>query len=39
MIVLFGLIDLAGGVWTWLALKADGRALRAAPAGLHANAQ
>jgi hypothetical protein len=39
MIVLFGLIDLAGGVWTWLALKADARASGAAPAGLHANAQ
>ena len=39
MIVLFGLIDLAGGVWTWLALKADARAMGAAPAGLHANAQ
>jgi hypothetical protein len=38
MIVLFGLIDLAGGVWTWLALKADARALGAAPVGLHANA-
>ena len=39
MIVLFGLIDLAGGVWTWLALKADARVSGAAPAGLHANAQ
>ncbi len=37
MIVLFGLIDLAGGVWTWAALKADARALGAAPAGLRAN--
>jgi hypothetical protein len=39
MIVLFGLVDLAGGIWTWLALKADARALGAAPAGLRANAQ
>jgi hypothetical protein len=39
MIVLFGLIDLAGGVWTWLALKADARASGAAPVALHANAQ
>jgi hypothetical protein len=34
MIVLFGCVDLAGGIWTWLALKAD-----AAPAQLSANAQ
>jgi hypothetical protein len=26
MIVLFGLIDLGGGLWTWAALRADGRA-------------
>jgi hypothetical protein len=39
MIVLFGLVDLAGGIWTWLALKADARAVAAAPAGLRANAQ
>jgi hypothetical protein len=26
MIVLFGLIDLGGGLWTWYALKADARA-------------
>ena len=39
MIVLFGLVDLAGGIWTWLALKADARALGTAPAGLRANAQ
>lgn len=26
LIVLFGLVDLAGGIWTWLALKADARA-------------
>jgi len=37
MIVLFGLIDLAGGLWTWAALKADARALDTAPAGLRAN--
>ena len=39
LLVLFGLVDLAGAIWTWLALKADARALGAAPAGLHANAQ
>ena len=39
MIVLFGLVDLAGGIWTWAALKADARAVASAPAGLHANAQ
>ena len=39
MIVLFGLIDLAGGIWTWLALKADARDVEAAPAGLRANVQ
>jgi hypothetical protein len=39
LLVLFGLVDLAGGIWTWLALKADARALGAAPAGVHANAQ
>ena len=39
MIVLFGLIDLAGGLWTWFALKADARALDAAPVGLRANAR
>lgn len=39
MIVLFGLVDLAGGIWTWLALKADARALDGVPAGLRANAQ
>lgn len=39
VIVLFGLVDLAGGVWTWRALKADARASGAAAAGLHANAQ
>jgi hypothetical protein len=39
MIVLFGLIDLAGGLWTWFALKADARASGAVPAGLRANAQ
>lgn len=33
-IVLFGLVDLAGGLWTWAALKAD-----AAPAGEPASAQ
>jgi len=26
MLVLFGLIDLGGGLWTWYALKADARA-------------
>jgi hypothetical protein len=26
LIVLFGLVDLAGGIWTWLALRADARA-------------
>jgi hypothetical protein len=26
MIVLFGVIDLCGGLWTWFALKADARA-------------
>lgn len=26
MIALFGAIDLCGGLWTWFALKADGRA-------------
>jgi hypothetical protein len=25
MIVLFGVIDLCGGLWTWFALKADAR--------------
>ena len=39
MIVLFGLVDLAGGIWTWAALKADARAVASAPAGLRANAQ
>jgi hypothetical protein len=39
LIVLFGLVDLAGGVWTWVALKADARALGTAPAGLRASAQ
>jgi hypothetical protein len=39
MIVLFGLVDLAGGLWTWFALKADARAVDAAAAGLRANAQ
>ncbi len=39
LIVLFGLVDLAGGIWTWLALKADARAVGSAPAGLHASAQ
>lgn len=39
LLVLFGLVDLAGGIWTWLALKADARALGAAPAGVHANAR
>jgi hypothetical protein len=39
LIVLFGLVDLAGGLWTWAALKADARAMDAAPAGLRANAQ
>jgi hypothetical protein len=39
MIVLFGLVDLAGGLWTWFALKADARVMAAAPAGLRANAQ
>ncbi|SDD13684.1 hypothetical protein SAMN05428966_103297 [Massilia sp. PDC64] len=39
LIVLFGLVDLAGGIWTWLALKADARAVGSVPAGLHANAQ
>jgi hypothetical protein len=39
LIVLFGLVDLAGGIWTWLALKADARAVPPAPTALHANAQ
>ncbi len=39
MIVLFGLVDLAGGIWTWAALKADARTVASAPAGRHANAQ
>jgi len=34
LIVVFGLVDLAGGLWTWAALKAD-----AAPAGLPAGVQ
>ncbi|MFL6630895.1 MAG: hypothetical protein ACJ8HJ_01105 [Massilia sp.] len=38
MIVLFGLVDLAGGLWTWFALKADARAMVAAPAGLRVDA-
>jgi hypothetical protein len=34
MIVLFGLIDLGGGLWTWTALKADARADGPALAGV-----
>lgn len=32
MIVLFGVIDLAGGLWTWAALRADGRTHVGGPA-------
>jgi hypothetical protein len=39
LIVLFGLVDLAGGIWTWRALRADARAGEPVPAGVHANAQ
>jgi hypothetical protein len=36
LIVVFGLVDLAGGLWTWAALRADARRV---PAGLAAGAQ
>lgn len=32
MIILFGVIDLCGGLWTWFALKADARGGAAVPA-------
>jgi hypothetical protein len=34
MIVLFGTIDLCGGLWTWFALRADARAPTPALAGV-----
>jgi len=34
MIVLFGTIDLCGGLWTWYALKADARVAGPALAGV-----
>jgi hypothetical protein len=33
MVVLFGMIDLCGGAWTWCALRADARAPVSALAG------
>jgi len=36
MIVLFGMIDLCGGLWTWYALRADARSPAPALAGLPA---
>ena len=38
MIVLFGTIDLCGGLWTWYALRADARSPVPALAGLAAGA-
>jgi hypothetical protein len=35
MIVLFGTIDLCGGLWTWFALKADARSSGPALAAQH----
>ena len=35
MLILFGLVDLAGGVWTWFALRADAGAGRPVGAALH----
>lgn len=35
MLALFGVADLCGGIWTWLALKADGRPATPALAGQH----
>jgi hypothetical protein len=34
MIVLFGLVELCGATWTWLALKGDARAPVSAPAAV-----
>lgn len=34
MFALFGLVDLSGGIWTYLALKADARSAAAAPLNL-----
>jgi len=33
MLALFGVIDLLGGLWTWLALKADAQSIRRAYGG------
>lgn len=35
VIVLFGLIDLLGGIWTYFALKADAQSVRPVLAGQH----
>jgi hypothetical protein len=35
MVALFGVADLCGGIWTWLALKADERSAMPALAGQH----
>ena len=35
MLVLFGVADLLGGIWTWFALKADAHSSRTILAGQH----